>query len=166
MKIRKLLVCRSKKSGFTLYDFMLWLVAAAITLVGVIALYNTASAWSKESQTVQAVTALKAGAEKVKVGNHASTTLAKVCDVRRNAVSMNICGTSRNGVAMNPYGGNYTLTPNSANLSQVIIGVTRVDTKYIDNLADALAKLSVGNCIEASGCTAITVSGSTITVIM
>ncbi len=155
-----------KQKGATLMDFLLWAAIAAIFLAGVVQLYVSGSAYANRIQTTTAVTAIKAGAESVKTINHTGVNMAKVCDAKRNAVSMKICGTSRDGVGTNPYGGNYTLAADTANLARVKIGITNVDTQYIDALADSLSTLAAGNCTQAAGCSTLSVSGNTITVTM
>ncbi|ANS88116.1 hypothetical protein RJD38_21665 (plasmid) [Vibrio scophthalmi] len=155
-----------KQKGASLMDFLLWSALAALFLAGVVQLYVTGSAYANRTQTVTAVTSIKAGAESVKIINHAGVNMAKVCDERRNAVSMKICGDARNGVGTNQYGGNYTLEPDNSNLSRVKVGVTNVDTQYIDAVADSLSALAAGNCTQAAGCSTLTVSGNTITVTM
>ncbi|GEK15413.1 hypothetical protein [Aliivibrio fischeri] len=156
----------NKQKGATLMDFLLWAAIAAVFLAGVVQLYVTGSAYANRIQTVTAVTSIKAGAESVKTINHTGVNMAKVCDERRNAVSMKICGDARNGVGTNPYGGNYTLEPDNSNLARIKVGVSNVDTQYIDALADSLASLAAGNCTQAAGCSTLTVSGNTITVTM
>jgi len=153
-----------RQKGVSLIDFIMYVILAVFVFLGIVKLYNLGVAWSKQSNTVAAVVQIKAGAEKVKSVNHSDASMSKVCSSTRNAVSSSICGNSRDGVGTNEYGGNYTLTPNSANLQLVNIGITNVDTQYIDDLADMLAKVSAGNCNSAASCTTVTVSGNTITV--
>ncbi len=155
-----------KQKGISLIDFIMYLILAVFVFLGIVKLYNMGVAWSKQVNTVSSVTQIKAGAEKVKSVNHTGTTMAKVCSTGRNAVSSTICGDTRDGVGTNEYGGDYTLAPNTANLQQVVIGITNVDEQYIDDLADTLAKISAGNCNSAASCSSISVSGTTITVTM
>ncbi len=153
-----------RQKGIGLIDFIMYLILAVLVFLGVVKLYNLGQAWSKQSATIAAVVQIKAGAEKVKSVNHTGTNMAKVCDSGRNAVASSICGDSRDGVGTNEYGGNYTLTHDTANLQRVKVGITNIDTQYIDDLADSLSKISAGNCNSAASCSAIAVSGNTITV--
>ena len=154
-----------KQQGATIMDFLLWAALASVFLAGVVQLYVTGSSFASRMQTTTAVTSIKAGAESVKTINHTGVSMAKVCDEKRNAVSMKICGTGRDGVGTNQYGGDYTLAPDT-NTSRIKVGITNVDTQYIDALADSLAGLAAGNCTQASGCSTLSVSGNTITVTM
>ncbi|MFM2588264.1 hypothetical protein AAFX28_07780 (plasmid) [Vibrio sp. TBV020] len=156
----------SRQKGVSLIDFVMYVILAVFVFLGIVKLYNLGVAWVKQSNTVAAVVQIKAGAEKVKSVNHSDASMSKVCAASRNAVSSSLCGNSRDGVGTNEYGGNYTLTPNGANLQRVDIGVTNVDTQYIDDQADMLAKVSAGNCNSAASCPTITVSGNTIIVTM
>lgn len=155
-----------RQQGLSLIDFIMYLILAVFVFLGIVKLYNLGVAWSKQTNTVSAVVQIKAGAEKVKSVNHSDAAMSKVCSTGRNAVSSTICGDSRDGKGTNEYGGDYTLTGNTSNLQQVIIGITNVDTQYIDDLADTLAKMSAGNCNSAASCSSVSVSGSTILVTM
>ncbi|CAK1764494.1 PilS-like protein [Vibrio crassostreae] len=154
----------NKQRGISLIDFIMYLILAVFLFLGIVKLYNMATAWSAQANTVSAVTQIKAGAEKVKSVNHTGTSMSKVCSTGRNSVSSTICGDTRDGVGTNEYGGDYTLTVDSANMQRVKVGITNIDTQYIDDLADTLAKLSAGNCNSAASCATLAVSGNVITV--
>ena len=156
----------NRQKGEGMISFIMYLILATLLFLGVVKLYNMGMAWSKQASTVSAVTQIKAGAEKVKSVNHSGTSMTKVCATGRNAVSSTYCGDSRDGKGTNEYGGDYTLTGNTSNLQQVKIGITNVDSQYIDDLADTLSKISAGNCNSAASCSSVTVSGTTITVTM
>ncbi len=164
MKMQRSL--RKNQAGATLVEFIGFIILATFLLLASIKSYSFGTEMKKQGATVTAVVQLKMAADKVMSGNHSSTNMAKVCSSTRNAAPINLCGNSRDGVGVNQYGGNYTLTGNTSNLQQVLIGVTNVDGQYIDDLADMLARVSADNCQSASSCSSLSVSGTTITVTM
>lgn len=157
---------RKKQGGFTIDNFLLWMVLAALAMALAVQAYVTARAGLNRTAVVTAVGSIKAGAESTKTINHTGVSMAKLCSAKRNAVPMKICGESRDGTLTNPYGGDYTVTANDANLQQVDIGITKIDNQYIDDLADALAPHTAQNCTKAADCAGITVAENTITVTM
>ncbi|WP_375792739.1 hypothetical protein, partial [Vibrio crassostreae] len=56
----------NKQRGISLIDFIMYLILAVFLFLGIVKLYNMATAWSAQANTVSAVTQIKAGAEKVK----------------------------------------------------------------------------------------------------
>ncbi|RSD31736.1 hypothetical protein [Vibrio pectenicida] len=157
---------RHKQGGFALENFLLWMILAAMAIVITIQTYSVGSAKLNSFAVVSAVNSIKAGAESVKTINNTGVSMARLCGTTRNAVPMKICGASRDGTLTNPYGGNYTVIANDANLQLVDIAITQVDNQYIDGLADALAPYTAANCTQATGCAGITVADNTITVTM
>lgn len=153
-----------KQQGISLIDFIMYLILVVFVFLGIVKLYNMGVAWSAQANTVSAVTQIKAGAEKSKSVNHTGVSMSKVCAEGRNAVASTICGDTRDGKGTNEYGGDYTLDPDTSNLQRVKISITNIDTQYIDDLADTLAKLSAGNCNSAASCSTLEVSANAITV--
>ncbi|AUI88953.1 hypothetical protein BS333_21470 (plasmid) [Vibrio azureus] len=154
-----------KQAGVSLMDFIMYLILAVFVFLGIVKLYNLGVAWKSQANTVSAVTQIKAAAEKVKSINHTGVSMSKLCDVKRNALSSMICG-SNNGEGTNEYGGNYSVAATTGNAQRITVSITNVDTQYIDDLADTLAKVSAGNCNSATGCSTVSVTDSTITVTM
>ncbi|GLT19590.1 hypothetical protein GCM10007938_33720 [Vibrio zhanjiangensis] len=157
---------RKKQGGFTIDNFLLWMVLAALAMAIAVQTYVTARANLNRTAVVTAVGSIKAGAESTKTINHTGVSMAKLCGAKRNAVPMKICGSTRDGVKTNPYGGNYTVTVNTSNSQLIDIGITNVDSQYIDDLADALAPHTAANCTSATSCGGLTVAENTITVTM
>ncbi|PSU45767.1 hypothetical protein C9J12_21240 [Photobacterium frigidiphilum] len=155
-----------RQRGASIYDYLLWISLAAITLVVLLGIFQRANNWRKQVAITQA-----GGEIRVAAGtwagqrNFTGVSMPELCKVTRNDLSENICGPGRDGKNMNPYGGDYTITVGS-NVSQVDVGYTGIDPNFIDSVSDKLAGSSVDRCQAATGCSTITAAGSTITVTM
>ncbi|MGL6262143.1 hypothetical protein [Vibrio sp. WXL103] len=96
--------------------------------------------------------------------NFSNVTLPKLCTEAN--LSKSICGPNDDGVATNPFGGNWSITPNSGNPSIVdVIATIPTDVDRIPQLANAVAPATRDRCVEATGCATLTTTGNSITLV-
>ncbi|MDC5711154.1 type 4 pilus major pilin [Vibrio europaeus] len=92
----------------------------------------------------------------------AGATIAKACAT--GDVPSSICGSSNNGKGTNTYGGDWSVTPNSGSAGLLDVTATiPEDGSKIAALADAVAPSTRGDCEEASGCSTISTTATSIT---
>lgn len=74
-----------------------------------------------------------------------------------------ICGTSNNAVSTNQFGGNWTVTANSNPGLYNISATVPNDPTRMNDLANTMAPGTRGNCTTSTGCSTLTVAGTTLT---
>lgn len=96
--------------------------------------------------------------------NYTTINLAMLCD--DNYLGDEYCSGTP-GQSVNSFGGDLNFNANATNPGLRDITVTLPsDNTRIAEIADTLASQSRGRCIQADGCSTLTVVGSTITVTM
>lgn len=93
--------------------------------------------------------------------NYTGVSIGVLCTDKYLPTS--ICGTTNNGVASNQFGGNWTVAANSNPGLYNIVATIPNDPTRMNDLADTMAPATRGNCTQASGCTTITATGTTLT---
>ena len=155
-----------KESGFTLMDFIFWLVVASLALLSLIGLYNTASGSFKTSTVTTDVTQMKAAVSDWKGArtNVTGVTINELCKTGNGNLGASWCGANKDGKNANPYGGDYSVIV-STNVSEVDISITNVDTDNVNRQATRLAPMSVDRCASMP-CATVAVTGRAIKVTM
>lgn len=157
---------RKKQAGMATIDvaaavvvLVILLVVALMELPGIFFNINM-------SNLQQEVTTVSTAAYKAKKGrpNYRLVTMQKLCDDKY--LSDKFCdGTP--GQSVNAFGGDITYAPNTANpgLRDIVVTIPN-DPERINEIADTLASQSRAQCVQASGCSTLAVTGNTITVTM
>lgn len=153
-----------KHGGFTLMDFIFWMVVASFSLALLIGLYNKGTSMMASSSTASDVTSIKAAASEWKGArtNLTGINITELCKAGNGNIGATWCGSDKNGVAANPYGGNYSVTVGS-NVSQITVTITNVDKNNLNVLATKLAPISAERCASMP-CSSVIASGTGITV--
>ncbi|MCE7575585.1 hypothetical protein [Aliivibrio fischeri] len=113
---------------------------------------NTVKFTSQASEIVQATQGR---------ANLATLTIPKLC--ARDALNESICGTTNDGRGTNPFGGDWILSGNAA--SPTLIDLTATlpnDQSKVLDLADLMAPTTRAGCTEATGCSTIKTTASSI----
>ena len=95
--------------------------------------------------------------------NYSSVTLTKICNQNIIPKGGTICGKDNDGKKTNPFGGDWTVTPNTNPGLYDVSATLPNNPETLDELADAMAPTTRGTCQEATGCATLTASGTTIT---
>lgn len=155
-----------RQKGFTLYDLLFWGVIASLLFLLLIGAYNKGMTMYRNYAINSQVIQIKAGVEDWKGGSNNVTgvSMTELCKKGNGYLDASTCGTKRDGVNTNPYGGNYTVTV-SANVSQADITITGIDEEYVNAVANKLAPISAGHCVNNNtACSTIKVATSSVTV--
>lgn len=157
---------RGRQNGFTLQDFIFWMIVAAIAFLGILSLYNVANGMLKASSTSSDVVQMKAavvdwqGAKTDLTG----VSISELCKDGNGNKGATWCGQNKDGKKANAYGGDYSIAVGT-NPSQVDISITSVDGNNLNRQATKLAPISVDRCASMP-CTSVSASGTTIKVTM
>lgn len=155
------------QKGYTVQDFIFYAVIAALAFLVAIGAYNRGMAMYRTASTATDVVEIKSAVDDLR-GSRTDLTgmnIAQLCGAGNGNQGASFCGTNNDGKGANRYGGDYTLKV-SSNVSQVDIGITSVDSDYVNAQANRLAPVSAGRCETLSGCTTVTATGTTVTVTM
>ncbi|GIU42905.1 hypothetical protein TUM4438_10570 [Shewanella sairae] len=157
---------RKGQGGFTLYDFIFWLGIASLALLALISLYNTATGMYKTNAVTTDVTQIKAAVSDWKGArtNVSGVSINELCKDGNGNNGASWCGENKDGRNANPYGGDYSVTV-AANVSNIDVTITQVDTDNVNRQATKLAPMSVERCASMP-CSSVTAAGETIKVTM
>lgn len=97
--------------------------------------------------------------------NYAGVTLKKLCDQNILKNKGSICGLNNDGKGTNPFGGDWIAKPNSNPGLYEVAATLPNNPESISELGDAMAPSTRGSCQEAAGCSTLTASGTTITMV-
>ncbi|WP_345842856.1 hypothetical protein [Shewanella algae] len=92
--------------------------------------------------------------------NYSGVTIAKLCTDKY--LPTTVCGTTNDGKKTNPFGGDWTVDPNT---NPALLDVTATipnDPERINDLADYMAPVTRSRCPESAGCATLTKSGTSI----
>ncbi|EGR4213391.1 hypothetical protein NTH44_003106 [Vibrio metoecus] len=153
----------------------LTLVEGALGLVVLIAVYAAATAAWTEVQYRLSKSALSRQVAEISSGasswrgqrsNYSGVSMTVLCAAGQQSVGATTCGgVGGSGTNSNAYGGNFVLQPHT-NVSQLSLQITGLPASKITNLADGLAQITANQCASSVGCSTITVSGTSITLVL
>ncbi|GCF90562.1 hypothetical protein [Shewanella sp. M-Br] len=157
---------QGRQNGFTLQDFIFWMIVASIAFLAILSLYNVANGMIKVSTTSSDVVQMKAAVvdwqgAKTDV---AGVSISELCKDGNGNKGATWCGQNKDGKKANPYGGDYSIAV-ATNASRVDISMTNVDANNLNRQATKLAPVSADRC-PSMPCTSVTASGTTIKVTM
>ncbi|WP_419208219.1 hypothetical protein ACN08N_25675 (plasmid) [Photobacterium leiognathi subsp. mandapamensis] len=158
---------RRQQGGFTMTDFIFWMIVAALAFVVVLGAYNTSMGMYRSHATTTDVTQIKAAVEDWKGGRTDATgvSITELCRTGNGNNGATWCGAAKNGVKANRYGGDYIVTV-ASNTSLVDITITNVNVETINSQANKLAPMSANRCASVSGCASVSATGNAIKVTM
>lgn len=141
---------KSRQRGFTLIEAGAWMLLAGIVMYGALKAVGGGFASQKESTTQQEMIDLAAAAMRMKLNSptYAGVTCTKLVEDKYINTKWTSC------TSVNPYGGNYTVDPNSSNAVMVDVSATGLPEDVCRRLETNFAKTSLASC---SG-TALTVT--------
>ncbi|MGL6551428.1 type II secretion system protein [Aeromonas hydrophila] len=157
-----------RQGGFTLLEFMVVMAVIAMVLLGIMALKNDAVYSSKHEEIVKQAQVVSGASDRwqKRRPNKTGVSMAVLCAAGAKLMDDSLCGAARDGKKANTFGGDITLVANTANSSLVDITFTGLPADYITDIADSLAAISNARCQSATGCSAITVTGTSVKVTM
>lgn len=167
MRRRSIRRSMKKSGGFTLESFIFWAIVAALSFVVVISAYTKGMAMYRSWATTQDVTQIYAAVEDWRGSrtDRTGVTISKLCATGNGNKKASWCGSAGDGKKANQYGGDYTVIV-SSNVSQVDVGITGIDSEYVNSQANRLAPMSIGRCASIDSCSTVKAAGSTVTVTM
>ncbi|MGF1872020.1 hypothetical protein [Photobacterium indicum] len=152
--------------GVSIENFLFWMILASLAVLGVIGGYNKGMSMLNAYTTNGDVVQMKAAVEDFRGGQTdlSDITIAKVCEKGNGNKGATFCGKGRDGKNANPYGGDYTLKVSARSVSNVDVGITKVDEEYTKSLGNKLTRISADHCDTLDACSTVTVASTTVTV--
>lgn len=162
---------RKKQQGLTAVETTVALLIGAIAVLGALKLipnlYFGVKKSELRSEVSEIITAV--GTWKGMKPNYSTLTgMTLLCSSTRNMLDDGICDSSGGGAGLAPWGGDYTAvggttTGGTANWT---LTISLIPSDRLDEIMDELAPLTEDNCTNATGCSSISYSGTTITMSM
>ena len=155
---------RNKQRGAAIMDNLISVGFVALALVFIMGQVPSMQyQWNKiQFQTQTSDIVRSVAAWKKARPNYDGITIKKVCD--DGELSHSICGTSNDGKATNPFGGDWAVTVNSGSKGLYdVTGTLPSDPDRVISLANTMAPATRGGCIEATGCSTLSMTGNSIT---
>ncbi|OLF56815.1 hypothetical protein BTN33_22780 [Aeromonas veronii] len=156
------------QGGFSLLELMVVLAIVAIIAIGIMALKNDTVYSSKHNDLVSQAQTVSVATDRwqKRRPNKTGVSMTVLCAAGARYLDDSVCGTAGDGKKSNVFGGDISVAANSANPSLVDITLSGLPADNITDIADALAAISNGRCQSATGCSSITVTGSSVKVTM
>ncbi len=161
----KLIRKAGRKRGMTAVEGMLGFIVLIAVAIGFIKAYQEISFQLKKNALVSQVRDISAAADKWKLNrsNYNGLTMTVICAAGQQSLDPNTCGgVGGTGANSNAFGGNFTLNP-AANVARKSLEIGSLPIERIDEIADTLAGLTEGQCLQATGCGSITTGTDTVT---
>ncbi|MFM4936174.1 type II secretion system protein [Aeromonas veronii] len=157
-----------RQGGFSLLELMVYLAIVAIIAIGIMALKNDTVYSSKHNDLVSQAQTVSVATDRwqKRRPNKTGVSMTVLCTTGARYLDDSICGTAGDGKKSNVFGGDISVAANSANPSLVDITLSGLPADNIADIADALAAISNGRCQSATGCSSISVTGSSVKVTM
>ncbi|ELB2793505.1 MULTISPECIES: prepilin-type N-terminal cleavage/methylation domain-containing protein [Aeromonas] len=158
------IMASKKQGGFTLIEFSIVVAIAAVLLVVVLQVAEGVKYQTKQEALIKQMQQITTATERWKKGrpNKNGVSMSVLCATGSKLLDASVCGTAKDGKAANAFGGDITVVANTTNPSLVDITMAGLPADYITDLADTLAPMTTGRCQTATGCTTITVTGSSV----
>lgn len=166
MKVaKKRLFQSNRRKGVTLVELGLYMAAAIVLLVGGVFTWGEVKFRLDKSDLVRDVIEINSAAESWKSfrPGYTGVSMTVLCAAGQQGISKTTCGgVGGNGTNTNPFGGSYTIAV-ASNVSQKTVTASNLPSDRINEIADTLAPQTADECESATGCSTISVTGTTIT---
>ncbi|MDF9399137.1 hypothetical protein [Vibrio sp. 1180_3] len=155
----------NRKKGLTWVEITLGFIILILVSIVLTSVFQEGMFRLKKWRLTNQVTEISSGADTWKglKSNFTGLSMTAVCAVGQQSVGATTCGgAGGTGANTNAFGGSFELAP-ASNVSLKSLKITNLPAARVNEIADGLAGMTADQCTSVTGCSTVTVAGTTLT---